>query len=440
MTSISLKVNKNLFKSSFAINSLWAIMSLFVSKGLNFITIAYVAKTIGPKQFGEFNVIQTTVGLFGTVSGLGLGLAATKLIAEFRDVDQKKVGEIIGSLFLLSNIISVIVFVIFFISSTWIAESLLGNPNLSILLKITSFIVVLDAMIGVQNGILSGLESFRDITFVNAIVGLVSSPLMIIGTLYLGLTGLVIMLLASRAINVWINSFYLNKNYRNFKIAVKTFLKKDKLKPIFGISIPSFLSSMATSPVNWISTTIFVNQPMGFSALGIYNAANQLRQFVLFLPDSAGKVSIPAMANAFGNGDFIKFRSTVLTTFLWNLVLSLGPAIVIFFFSGIFKNFIGKEYVISTNLILIILATGILVALNNAIGYIFICSNLIWYDLLLRIFWGITLIVLLLLYGRYNGVIGYAISILGATVVHMFIQISLLIIGVGKQLLKREIK
>lgn len=91
MTStLLLKVNKNLLKSSFAINSLWAIMSLFVSKGLNFITIAYVAKTLGPKQFGEFNVIQTTVGLFGTVSGLGLGLAATKLIAEFKDVDQKK--------------------------------------------------------------------------------------------------------------------------------------------------------------------------------------------------------------------------------------------------------------------------------------------------------------------------------------------------------------
>lgn len=295
-------------------------------------------------------------------------------------------------------------------------------------------------MIGVQNGILSGFESFRDITFVNTIVGLVGSPLMIIGTLYFGLTGLTVMLLTSRVINVWINSTYLRKNYKNFNITVKTHLTKDKLKPIFGISIPSFLSSMTTSPVNWVSTTIFVNQPMGFSALGIYNAANQLRQFVLFLPDSAGKVSIPAMANAFGNGNFSKFKSTVLTTFLWNLVLSLGPAVVIFLFSGIFKNFIGKEYTISTNLIVIILATGVLVALNNAIGYIFICSNLIWYDFVLRIFWGVTLIVLLLIYGRYNGVTGYAISILGATIVHMIIQIFLLIIGVGKKLLKSTIR
>ncbi|MNS69050.1 Polysaccharide biosynthesis protein [compost metagenome] len=283
-------------------------------------------------------------------------------------------------------------------------------------------------MNGVQNGILSGFESFRDITFINTFAGLISSPLMIFGAFYFGLTGLTITLLISRVINVFINSIYLQKNYKNFRINIKAVLTKEKLKPIFGISLPSFLSSMATSPINWVSTTIFVNQPMGYNSLGIYNAANQLRQLVLFLPDSAGKVSIPTLANAFGNGDLKKFKITVLTTFLWNLVLSLGPAIVIFFFSGIFKNYIGKEFIISTDLVLIVLITGILVALTNAIGYIFICSNLIWYDFILRIFWGISLIALLLLFGRNNGVIGYATSILGASVIHMIVQICLLLI------------
>jgi len=72
------------------------------------------------------------------------------------------------------------------------------------------------------------------------------------------------------------------------------------------------------------------------------------------------------------------------------------------------------------------LATGILIAATNAIGYIFICSNLIWYDFLLRILWGITLIILILFYGRYNGAIGFGISMLGAYIVNMFGQVLVL--------------
>ena len=413
-------------RSTFLSNSIWAIIGSFISKGINFASIAWIARILGPEIFGEYNVIQTTVGMFGTVSGLGLGLAATKLIAEWREKDIQKVGKIIGTLYLISFLVSLTVAIIFFLSAGWISNSLLNNGNLSLLLQITSVLVIFDSINGVQNGVLSGFELFKEITIINSFIGIISSPLLIVVTYLYGLTGLTIVLLLTRLLNIGANRFYLQKKFKTLSISVTPKLNKDVLKSIFGISIPSFLSSFATSPINWVATTLFINQPSGYKALGTYNAANQLKTLVLFLPESAGKVTIPQLANSFGSGDLKKFKSTVLLTFVFNVVLAVLTAIALYFFGGIFQQIIGVKFELSNALIIIVLATGILIAATNAIGYIFICSNLIWYDFLLRILWGITLIILILFYGRYNGAIGFGISMLGAYIVNMFGQVLVL--------------
>jgi O-antigen/teichoic acid export membrane protein len=373
-------------------------------------------------MFGEYNVIQTTVGMFGTVSGLGLGLAATKLIAEFRDRDIIRVGKIISTLYLLSFLISLFVAVIFFSTAGIVSNNLLNNDKLTLLLQITSIIVIFDAIAGVQNGVLTGFEAFKEITFIGIIVGVLSAPLLVIGAFYYGLTGLTVMLLFSRLINVIANRIYLDKKFKVYEIKVKSQFNIEVVRDIFAIGMPSFFAGLSTNAFNWISTTVFVNQPFGYQALGTFNTANQLRTIVTLLPESAGKVTMPQLANAFGNQDFKKFRKTVAFTFFWNLTLSVIPAIALFFFGGLFQNFFGDKFNLSNSLIFVVLATGVIVALSNAIGYIFICSNLMWYDFLLRIFWGITLILLILFYGKFNGAMGYANSILGASIVQIIAQ------------------
>ncbi|WP_372745760.1 oligosaccharide flippase family protein [Lutibacter sp.] len=414
-------MNNSLFS-----NSIWAIAGSFISKGINFASIAFIAKILGPEMFGEYNVIQLTVGLFGTVSGLGLGLAATKLIAEWRERDIEKVGRIIGTLYTLSFIISLIVAISFFTTSKLVAIELLNNEKLTILLQITSVIVIFDAINGVQNGVLTGFESFKEIAIVSTFVGVISAPLLVAGAYYYGLVGLAVMLLLTRLLNVIVNRIYLEKKFKERKIHVRAKISKLELKNILDISIPAFLSSIATSPVNWISTSIFVNQPGGYKDIGTYNAGNQLRTLVLFLPDSAGKITIPKLANEFGDKNLKKFKKTVSVTFLLNLVLSVLPAMVLYIFGGFFQQFMGLKFNLSDDLIAIVLLTGVLIAVTNAIGYIFICSNLIWYDFLLRVFWGLALILIIVFYGKGNGAVGYGLSILFASVVHMVMQLVIL--------------
>lgn len=420
--------NSKGFHNNYLSNSFWAILGAFFSKLISFVSILWIARTLGPEIFGEYNVIQTTIGLFGTFSGLGLGLAAIKLISEWREKDIHKAEEIIGMLYLLSFLISIGVALIFFLTADLVSDRLLNNEKLKPILQITSLVVIFDSINGVQNGVLSGFEAFKKITITTTVIAIITAPLLIIGAYYYGLVGLVVMTLFTRLVSTLGYRISVQKLYKVYSIRPKFLMSYDKIKSIFGIGIPSFLGSLSTSLVNWVSTALFVNQPFGYRELGIYNAANQLRTIVLFLPDSAGKVTIPQLANAYGNGEFNKFRSTVILTFVANLVFSIVPAIALFCFRNLFGEFMGNTFNISNMLIIIVLTIGVFVASTNAIGYIFICSNLIWYDFLLRIFWGISLILLIFFYGRYNGAIGYAISILGAFIVYLVTQIIVLVL------------
>ena len=64
-----------------------------MSRGLTLASSVVAGRLLGTTGFGEIGMIQSTQGLFGIVAGAGLGLAATKFVAEFRSTDSAKTGR-----------------------------------------------------------------------------------------------------------------------------------------------------------------------------------------------------------------------------------------------------------------------------------------------------------------------------------------------------------
>ena len=412
---------------TYAFNSFWSILGSLVSKGTNFFCIALIAKILGPEIFGEYNVVQTTTGMFGTIAGLGLGMAATKLIAEWKMKDGKIVGEFIGSLYSLSLITSIVVTMLFFSLSSEIASSLQNNEKLILLFQITSFIVIFDSLSGIQYGILAGFESFKLLSIINIIQGILTMPLLLLGAYQYSIIGLTSMLLITKVLTVIIYEYFLRLQFKKRRIKINLKVNKGSISEICKIGIPSFLGGLSQTPVSWYSNYLLVNQPWGYKNLGVYNAANQLRTFVLFLPDSAGRISIPMLSTSFGIGDAVKFKKTAIITIIWNLLLSVLPAIVLVVFAPLFKELLGSQYNFGLELIAVVLLTGIAIAITNAIGYIFICSNRMWLDLYLRIISGLSIIAFVFFIGRYQGAIGYASAFLFGTIVYFALQLLFLI-------------
>src|SRR6202034_32333 len=74
----------------------WSLVGAVLSRLLGLFASIFVARMIGKVGLGELGIVQSTVGMFSTLAGLGLGLTATKHVAEHRIVNPVLAGETIG--------------------------------------------------------------------------------------------------------------------------------------------------------------------------------------------------------------------------------------------------------------------------------------------------------------------------------------------------------
>jgi O-antigen/teichoic acid export membrane protein len=82
--------------------SIWSFTGSLVSRVLALAAAVLVARVLGKASYGELGMVQTTIGMFGTLAGFGMGTTAAKFVAEFRTTDPMKAGKIIS----LSSLIS----------------------------------------------------------------------------------------------------------------------------------------------------------------------------------------------------------------------------------------------------------------------------------------------------------------------------------------------
>ena len=74
----------------------WSMTGTVISQGMMLVASVLVARMLGKTGYGELGMVRSTVSMFGIFAGFGLGLTATKYVAEFRQTDPDKTGRIIG--------------------------------------------------------------------------------------------------------------------------------------------------------------------------------------------------------------------------------------------------------------------------------------------------------------------------------------------------------
>ena len=85
----------------------WSMAGAVISRGLMLAASVLVARMLGKMGFGELGMIRSTVGMFGIFAGFGLGLTATKHVAEFRSSDPERAGRIISLSWLVAMVTKV---------------------------------------------------------------------------------------------------------------------------------------------------------------------------------------------------------------------------------------------------------------------------------------------------------------------------------------------
>ena len=387
----------------------WSLAGAVISRGLTLVALIVVSKLLGQIEFGKLGIIQSTVGLFQIFAGFGLGLMATKYVAEYRKTDPGKAGRILGLSWLISAISGFAFTLVVLIFAAIIAEHALAAPEIANLLRIGSIIIFLGALNGTQTGALAGFEAFRTIAKINFFAGLLSFPLMIIGAYAGNLAGAVWGLCASMGVNWLLNHIAVRSCAKHSHVPILVWAGFDELKLVWSFGVPAFLSSVMFWPAIWISAAILVNQPNGYAEMGIFTAANQWRIAILFIPSAVASIVLPVLSDLHSQTAQAKYKKVLWYNIVFNIIVALAAAIPIGFLSRFIMATYGMDFIRGSDVLILLCIVAVLHSVSNVIGQAIASSGKMWWSFMLNLIWSCVL-----LGGTYilraNGAWGLAIA------------------------------
>lgn len=404
---------KNTILSRFVYGTKWVIIGIAIYNICILISNIFIARIIGVEQYGELGIIQSTIGMLGIVAGLGIGVTATKYIGEYKAINTEKTGNIISLSIIITIISGTILTVSLILLSPFIASSLLNKPSLTVPLQISSGILLLGAVNGAQVGALIGFEAFKRYAITNIIVGCFSIPITIVLVTLLGLIGAILSNIGYMLISLLINNRILRHEYRKFgaKINFKKCLNESSI--IWKFSIPAIMASFVVSITTWIVCLLLVNQQNGFFEMGLYNAANQWRPVLLFIPGIIGQVSLPLLSEQYGSKKYSKVNQFLRHNIFFIAIISLPIALIFSLLSNVIMTQYGNFFSEGSSVLIVILITATLSAIETPIGTLITASGRMWLGFFLNLAWAVVLLIsswFLISYGALGLAIAFLIS------------------------------
>jgi O-antigen/teichoic acid export membrane protein len=395
----------------------WGVLGGAVSKALLLLANVLLARFLGKTAYGEYGIIQNTIGMFGIFAGLGLGLMATKYVAQYKYTDPEKAGRVLG----LSSMVAVgsglLMALLLFILAPYLAAATLAAPHLTQSLRVGTLLLFLGAVTGAQTGALYGFEAFRKISIINVVVAVLCIPVTLLGVWRWHLTGAlwagVIVLLAQWGINHWV----MRSECRNHGLSPNMAGVWAELPILWHFALPATLANIMIAPVTWAVSALLVNQPNGYAEMGIFNAANQWRTVLIFIPTLIGQIITPIMSERLGVGSNATARSMLRTSIIVSAIAVIPAALLLGAVSPWIMGQYGAAFTSGWPVLLVVLATVSLVALQTPIGNVIAASGRMWVGTAMNAGWGLVVIISALLLKSY-GAFGLAAAFFIGYVVH----------------------
>lgn len=344
-------------------NTSWMFSGRVFSLVFSFFVGAWVARYLGPENYGILSYSIAFAGLFGYVSSLGVdGILSRELVAF-----PEKRDELMGTAFRLKMFGGILAFLLSVVAVLFFE----GSHLIRILVVIYSLIFILLSFDVISTFFQSGVEARRNVR-ASMMATIVSSVLKIILIYYH--QGIIWFMVVGVFDVVW-QSLYLLRAYRrsNLKIMAWRF---DRLlaKKILLSSWPLMLSSVSYFIYVRIDQ-IMIGAFLGGRAVGLYAVAVKLVEISSFLPGIICASLFPAIVNAKKTSASIyKKRLKALylllgsTSFLIALISTiLAPWVVALVF--------GREYLPSIAILRIYAWSGIGLSVGAVINQYFLSES-----------------------------------------------------------------
>jgi len=409
--------------------SLWSVFGSASARILLLVAMIFVARVLGQVSFGEFGLIQSTLGVAGLMAGLGLGETATRFVAKYADTDPSRAGRVVALVVSVSFGTVVLAAAVVISISGLIAEALFDAPHLQRVLAVGSLFMAITAFRGIQSGVLAGLERFDALAKLNILDGILSFMGMVLLARLMGVEGAVLGLAISAAIVWLVGRSLLVKELCNRGIAVRYGGCGADWRILTSYSLPSLIANLVATPVLWFAMTTVARSGQGFAGLGLYNAAYQWLGPIVFIPMTLMSVSIPVLVQEWEAGRKQRFRAVTLWISGLMLTITLPPAVMGAFLSPWIMGLYGPGFRDGWIILVLLLAAAPLLALAKIASCALLGMNRAWWVLAINLCWGTTLLEITAWLVPTHGVLGLAIAFLAAYILLGVLSFTLVFVG-----------
>ncbi|HEX3799013.1 MAG TPA: oligosaccharide flippase family protein [Verrucomicrobiae bacterium] len=370
----------------------WSVAGTMVSRALGLLASIALARILGRTAFGELGTIQSTAGLFGIFAGLGLGITATKYVAELRDTHEQRCGRVIGFCLTTAMAGGTAAGLGLLIFAKWLAAHTLAAPQLAGALRWSALLVLLSTVQGAYQGALAGFEAFKGTASISFYSGLLSVPLIVVGGWLAGVEGAVGGLILQALAACVLSHAMLRKEMARARIPLSFAVHMAEWRLLWRFTVPAFLSGMAATPASWFSRTLLVNQPGGYPEMAMVSAANQWMNLLTFIPYMLGSVLVPVFANLHATGKQKEFRRLLGYNLVLNASVTSALALPIMLCAPIILGFYGPGFRDGVMIFWISMIVAIITAVNNLFSRAMQSAGKAWIDLSSSVLWAMSVV------------------------------------------------
>jgi len=228
----------------------WQIVSFISRFGAQIIGIFQVflvALILTPFEYGLYSISNGLSKTFGSYQNLGLQSSSTREIAAAKDLKEAFKIFLVSASF--RYLVSIPLAVLLFIFSDYFANVQYLEPRIEMALKVYAGIILLQAIQGIFNTVLSGLKKFKIIFSYQVAIALISFLVTVPAVYFLEFEGTYISYLIVTLISVLVLGYFALKSFEGNFTKINRHEYFVILKEIFSLSVAVYIVKVILS--NW---------------------------------------------------------------------------------------------------------------------------------------------------------------------------------------------
>lgn len=350
-------------------HSFWALFGNVIRQGLSLLSGIIIARFLGKDLYGEFGTIKITLTYIAIVSTFGFGYTATKYVAEYVRDKSGKIISLIRVMLRITLIFSTLLALLLFVFANQIAV-FIDATHLAGNLKMSSIIIIVNAINSTQIGILSGFKEFKRIAKTNSYAGIVTFITSVFFTYWGGLDGAVCSLLVSFLFQVILNGISIREVTKEFKNQKE--VDQIEIMKILSFSTPIALQESLYTVLHWANLLVLIKYA-NYGEVGISSAASLWQSVVIFIPGVLKNVMFSHLITT------VDHKRLVKKLLLIHFITTIIPFIFILLFSRMIVSFYGDSFSQLKPVLIIQICSAVFISLSEVYCYEFISIGKPWF-------------------------------------------------------------